>query len=460
MKILFKGGTIVRDDKSIKADLLVEDEKIIEISKRIKTKADKVVDVKDKLLFPGFIDAHTHLDLHVAGTVTADNFDTGTKAAVIGGTTTVIDFGTQYHGESLKEALKNWEDKASTGTHCDYSFHMSISDWNENVKAEIQDMIDAGITSFKLYLTYPDMMLSDHDMYEVIKALWEKKCFAGVHCENAGVIDALREYELKMHNTQPKFHYLTRPDSAEAEAVNRLLFISKEANAPVMVVHTTCIKALDEIRKARKKGQMVFCETCPQYLILDHRKLDNEDFDEASKFVCAPPLRNTEDKEELWKAIKNGEVDIISTDHCSFDLEQRRMGKDDFTKIPGGLAGIEHRGMLIFSEGVSKGRITKEKMAEVLSYNPSKLFGISDRKGRLDKGMDADIVVINPKKERTISVSNSHYNIDYSCYEGIKLQGIIDEVYLRGTLVAKDNELIESNKGTFLKRNLMDYDNR
>ena len=456
MKILFKNGTIVSDLKSIVADMLVEDDKIIKIDKDIIDSEAKVIDVKNKLLFPGFIDGHTHLELHVAGTVTADDFNTGTKAAIIGGTTTIVDFGTQYHGETLKKAKENWDKKASRGTSCDYSYHMSISDWNKDVKNEIQDMIDMGITSFKLYLTYPDMMLSDHDMYEVIKALWKKNCFAGVHCENAGVIDALREEKIAKNEMMPKSHYQTRPKEAEAEAVNRLMFIAKEAKAPVMVVHTTCKEALDEIRQARKRGQIVFCETCPQYLVLDHTKLDNEAFDEASKFVCAPPLREKVDREELWRAISQDEVDIISTDHCSFNMKQRQMGENDFTKIPGGLAGIEHRGIIIYSEGVKSGKITKEQMCKVLSTNPAKLFGMYKTKGSLEVGKDADIVVIDPDKEYSISVDNSHYNIDYSCYEGLKVQGMIDEVYLRGKLVVKDNECILENTGKFIKRDLME----
>lgn len=456
MKILFKNGTIVSDLKSIVSDMLIEDDKIIKIDKNIVDSEAKVIDVKNKLLFPGFIDGHTHLELHVAGTVTADDFYTGTKAAIIGGTTTIVDFGTQYHGETLKKAKENWDKKALRGTSCDYSYHMSISDWNKDVKNEIQDMIDMGITSFKLYLTYPDMMLSDHDMYEVIKALWEKNCFAGVHCENAGVIDALREEKIARDEMMPKSHYQTRPKEAEAEAVNRLMFIAKEAKAPVMVVHTTCKEALDEIRQARKRGQIVFCETCPQYLVLDHTKLDNDIFDEASKFVCAPPLRDKIDREELWKAISQDEVDIISTDHCSFNMKQRQMGENDFTKIPGGLAGIEHRGIIIYSEGVKSGRITKEQMCKVLSTNPAKLFGMYKNKGSLEAGKDADIVVIDPDKEYSISVNNSHYNIDYSCYEGLKVQGMIDEVYLRGKLVVKNNECILENTGKFIKRDLME----
>lgn len=453
MKKLLKGGLVVSSNDAKIMDILIDNDKIIKVSENIEDDEAEIIDVKGKEIYPGFIDAHTHLDLHVAGTVTADDFKSGTRAAVIGGTTLVIDYATQYHGETLKEALKNWDDKASVGCSCDYSYHMSISDWNDDVKDEIDDMIDAGITSFKLYLTYPDMMLDDHDMYQVMKALAKKNCFAGVHCENAGVIDALRERSEKSgHIAEVSEHYKTRPATAEAEAVHRLMFIADVAHAPVMVVHTSCEEALNEIRNARANGQIVFCETCPQYLALDSSKLDNPDFNEASKYICAPALRTKHDQEVLWKAIADGEVNIISTDHCSFDMSQRKMGEGDFRKIPGGLAGIEHRGVILYSEGVSKGRISREKFCEVMSENPSKLYGVYGTKGIIKEGADADLVIIDPNQKYNISVSNSHYNIDYSEFEGMEINCKIDSVYLRGNKVVENNECIMEDTGKFVKR--------
>ncbi|MDO4478276.1 MAG: dihydropyrimidinase [Lachnospiraceae bacterium] len=451
MKILLKNGTIVSGSESSVADLLIEDEKIVKVQENVTDEADQVIDMTGKMLFPGFIDGHTHMGLHVAGTVTADDFTTGTAAAVAGGTTTLVDFGTQYHGESLKEAEKNWFDKAGDGNSCDYGFHMSISEWTPSVKDEVDDMMADGLTTFKLYMTYPDMMLNDGEIYEVMQKLNEVGSFAGVHCENAPVIDALIRANKAAGNLGPAAHPASRPDTMEAEAVHRLMVIAKEAKAPVMVVHTTNAKALNEIKKAREEGVEAYCETCPQYLILDKSSYELPDF-EGAKYICAPPLRTKDDQEALWAAIRDGDVDIISTDHCSFTWEQRLMGKDDYTKIPGGLPGVEFRGNLIWSEGVAKGRISAECACRVLAENPAKLFGLYPKKGVLAPGSDADIVVIDPQKEKTITAEGQVTNVDYSVYEGLKLQGCIDQVYLRGNLCVEDSKLIKRGLGQFIKR--------
>lgn len=455
MKKVIRGGTVVSGSGSFSADVLIDGEKIIAIGNKQTINAliddtTQIIDASGKLLFPGFIDAHTHLDLHVAGTVTADNFDTGTKAAIKGGTTTIIDFGTQYQGETLAQGLANWHKKADNNCSCDYSFHMSISEWNKHISKEIQDIMDEGITSFKLYMTY-DIMVNDKTIYEILQRLKEVGGITGVHCENDGIIAALKEQALKSSPKDVSNHYKTRPDDAEAEAVNRLLAIANVVDIPVIVVHLTCKKAYDVIMQARAHGQKVYAETCPQYLLLDSTKY-NLSYDEAKKFVCAPPLRTKMDQECLWQALTKEDIQTVSTDHCSFTTKQKDLGKNDFTKIPGGVPGIENRGLLIYSFGVHDRRISKETMCKVLSENPAKLYGLYPRKGIIAPGSDADIVILDPNASQTITAKNLAQNVDYTPYEGMHIFGKIDLVLLRGHAVVKCNKLLQEKIGKFIKR--------
>lgn len=452
MKYLLKNGTLVSGERTEKQDILIEGEKIVKIAPHIEEEGAEEINVEGKLLFPGFIDGHTHFDLEVAGTVTADDFETGTKAAILGGTTFVIDFASQDKGgHTLKEGLDKWHKKADGKCSCDYSFHMSIVEWNEKTEKEVQDMIEEGITSFKLYMTYPAMMVEDRDLYKILKKLNECGCFAGVHCENAGVIDALIEEAKKEGRLGPENHPLVRPDTMEAEAVHRLLVIAKEAGAPVMIVHLTNKKAYEEILKAREKGQTVFAETCPQYLLLDDSAYSKPDFGGAV-YVCAPPLRKKEDQDCLWEALAKGEIQTVATDQCSFTLEQKAMGKDDFTKIPGGLPGVQTRGTLLYTYGVREGKITVEQMCRLLSENPAKLYGVYPRKGALLEGSDGDIVVFDPEKESVISAKTHGYNTDNNPFEGFAIHGDIDKVFLRGTLVVENGEVIKEKAGTYIRR--------
>lgn len=452
MKYLLKNGTLVSGERTEKKDILIEGEKIVKIAPHIEEEGAEEINVEGKLLFPGFIDGHTHFDLEVAGTVTADDFETGTKAAILGGTTLVIDFASQDKGgHTLKEGLDKWHKKADGKCSCDYSFHMSIVEWNEETEKEIQDMIEEGITSFKLYMTYPAMMVEDRDLYKILKKLNECGCFAGVHCENAGVIDALIEEAKKEGRLGPENHPLVRPDTMEAEAVHRLLVIAKEAGAPVMIVHLTNKKAYEEIVKARENGQIVFAETCPQYLLLDDSAYSKSDFGGAV-YVCAPPLRKKEDQNCLWKALAKGEIQTVATDQCSFTLEQKAMGKDDFTKIPGGLPGVQTRGTLLYTYGVREGKITVEQMCRLLSENPAKLYGVYPKKGALLEGSDGDIVVFDPEKESVISAKTHAYNTDNNPFEGYSLHGDIDKVFLRGNLVVKDGAVVKEKTGKYMKR--------
>jgi len=452
MKTLLKGGIVVSGTSSEYKDVLIEGEKIIKVEAGIADPDAEIVDVSGKLLFPGFIDAHTHFDLAVAGTVTADDFESGSISAICGGTTMVIDHASQDKGSTLAAGLKHWHDMADNKCSCDYSFHMSITEWNEETRAEIKDMIDAGVTSFKLYMTYPAMVPGDDGvLYDIIKELNKYGCFAGVHCENAGIIDALIREAKARGEMAPSSHPRVRPAEMEAEAVHRLLVITQTADAPIMIVHTTNALALAEIEEGRRRGQTVYCETCPQYLLLDDSCYEGA-FDESSKYICAPPIRKVADQDALWTGIANGSVNTVATDHCSFTLKQKHMGDQDFTKIPGGVPGVEARGVILYTYGVGTGRITKEEMCAVLSENVAKLYDCYPQRGVILPGSDADIVVLDPEKEGIISADTQHSAAGYSPYEGMKLKGMIDKVYMRGTKVVEDNQLLIAKAGKYIVR--------
>ena len=452
MKRLFKGGTIVGAGASQQADLLVCNDKIVLIGKDLASSDAEVVDVRGRLLFPGFIDAHTHFDLDVCNTTTADDFETGSAAAVCGGTTMVIDFACPNKGETLGYGLSLWHKKAGGRTSCDYGFHMTIDDWNEGIRAEIPQMFEAGISSFKMYMTYPAMMIGDQDLFSALLELKKYGGIAGVHCENAGVIDALIAQHKKDGRLAPASHPECRPNPLEAEAVAHLLRIAEVADVPVVIVHLSTREALHEVFAARERGQKVYVETCPHYLILDDSRYRQDDFDAAAGYICAPPLRTKPDQDALWKALANGTVQTISTDHCSFTREQKRAGSDDFTKIPGGLPGVESRGLLLYTYGVAAGRITKEQMCALLAENPARLYGAYPRKGVLAVGSDADIVVLDPNAEGIFSAAQEHSAAGYTPYEGMARRGAIERVYLRGQLVVKDGELVAKNAGQYIAR--------
>lgn len=450
MGILFKGGRVVSSSGTVAADVRVEEKKIIEVGENLPLNGENIIDVEGKLLFPGFIDGHTHFDLHVAGTVTADDFYTGTKAAVKGGTTTIVDFATQYPGETLMEGLENWHKKADGKCSCDYGFHMSVTDWKPEISRELLRMMEEGVTSFKLYMTY-DTQVDDKTIYEILKRLKEIGGIAGVHCENSGVIAALQEEAVRAGKMGVASHPRTRPAEAEAEAVQRLLRLAQIAQAPVLVVHLTCEEGLKEILAARERGQQVYAETCPQYLLMNKELYELPGF-EGAKYVIAPPLRSREDEDALWKALKEGQIQIISTDHCSFTTKQKELGLEDFRKIPGGMPGVETRGILLYSEGVGKGRITEGQMCRLLAENPAKLFGMYPRKGVIAPGSDADIVVIDPSASEVIRAKEQIQNVDYAPFEGLSVQGGISQVYLRGEKVVENGKVIRERTGQYIAR--------
>ena len=449
-KVLLKGGTVVSPKGLKKADVLISGEKIVAVGRRLSTDGE-VVDVGGKLLFPGFIDAHTHFDLEVSDTVTADDFASGTASAIAGGVTTIVDFATQNKGERLSDALNNWHVKAFAKSTCDYAFHMAISDWREDVKCELEAMFEQGVTSFKVYMIYDAMELSDREIYELMVELKKFGGIVGCHCENSGIIGKLREEAVARGELSPENHPKTRPDYTEAEAVRRFLTIAKAADAPVIVVHLSTAQGFEEIERARRQGVKVYAETCPQYLLLDD-SVYAKPFDEAAKYICSPPLRKSEDRKVLWQALKDESIQTVSTDHCSFTVEQKRAGAEDFTKIPNGMPGVETRAILMYTYGVKKKRISIGQMCAYLCENPAKLYGMYPKKGAIKVGSDADIVVFDPRAEGTITASSCRSACGYNPFEGVRTQGRVERVYLRGQTVFSNGEILLKNSGRYITR--------
>lgn len=452
MKRILKGGTLVGGSGSIVADVMIDGEKIQAVGQNLSADGAEIVDVSGKILFPGFIDAHTHFDLDVCNTTTADDFYTGSRSALRGGTTTIVDFACPNKGESLQYGLDLWHKKAAGKSACDYGFHMTIDDWNEEIRAELPDMIKAGITSFKMYMTYPAMMIGDGDMYRAMLELKKLGAITGVHCENSGIIDALTAERKAAGEMGPSSHPLARPAQLEAEAISHLLRMAELAQAPVIIVHLSTAEGLKEVAAARERGQTVYVETCPHYLLLDEALYANPEYSAAARYVCAPPLRGAADRAALVGALKKGDVQTIATDHCSFTLAQKDAGIGDFTKIPGGLPGVETRGVLIYSELVASKTLTQEQMVQMLCENPAKLYGMWPRKGVLAPGSDADIVVFDPDSHDVIRAEDLIANVDYTPYEGYRTTGRIDAVYLRGSLAVEKGKVLAGSDGTYIHR--------
>ncbi len=447
---ILKNGTLVTPEGLKCADLSMDNGKITEIGQNLNVSAnDTVVDVSGCIVFPGFIDGHTHLDLNNGATDTADNFQTGTLGAVCGGTTTIIDFATQDKDNTLLHALNVWKGMAEGVSSCNYAFHMAITDWNERTKAEIPLMQQEGVTSFKAYFAYDALKVTDYELLEILEALKPINGIIGVHCENGPVVNELQKRELQKGNFGPEAHPVSRPAEVEAEAIDRLCWLGKMADAPVHVVHLSTKLGLEEIRKARQRGQTVYAETCPQYLLFDDSVYSLPNF-EGAKFVISPPLRKQEDILALREAMINGEIDTVSTDHCSFNFEtQKKMGLHDFTKIPNGGPGVEHRPTVMLT--AFKDVLSYEDMARLMSENPAKLFHMYPRKGALQVGSDADITVWDPNKEWVISASNQHQNVDYTPFEGFKASGQVKYVYVGGNLAVQDGEPTGIVVGQFVR---------
>ena len=460
MRIIIKNGKIINADQTMSADILIEGDKIIRINKDITPgNNDIVIDAKGYYIFPGGIDPHVHLNLPTIAGYSSDDFYSGSKAALFGGTTSLIDFVTPNKDESLMDALKKRKQEAS---NCliDHSFHVSPVKWDENTAAEIQSCISEGIASFKVYMAYKDSIgLNDDDLLKVMEAVGKAGGIVAIHCEMGDEIETLRNQFFNEGKTTPKYHPLSRPAQTEADAVKKAIELAKIAECPIYIVHVSTALSLKHIRKAQSDGQTVFTETCPQYLLLDDSVYDQE-FEKAAAFVLSPPLRKKEDQEALWQAITDGTVQSIGTDHCPFMMDQKREGENDFRKIANGAGGIEHKLSLLFTYGVLQNKISLNRFVELTSANPAKIFGLYPQKGILQPDSDADIVIWNPKHEETISVKTHHQNCDTNIYEGIIVKGKAEVVISKGKIVMQEIKLIvDQPNGNFLKRNKSNLNN-
>jgi len=457
MKTLIKNGHIVTAVDSYVADILIDGPTVALIGRdlaKIAGDLDKTIDASGKLVIPGGIDPHTHMDLPFGGTSSSDDFETGTRAAAFGGTTTIIDFAVQYRGQSLNQALDVWFAKAEGKATIDYGFHLIVTDLPDERLPELKSVIDQGIPSFKLFMAYPGVFLvDDGTIFKAMSVAGERGGLICMHAENGVVIDVLVKRALAEGRTAPKYHALTRPTRAEAEGVHRAIAIAEMANSPVYIVHLSCDDALKEVQAARDLGLPAYAETCPQYLFLDHSYYEKEGF-EGAKYVMTPPLRDKANQEQLWKGLRGNDLQVISTDHCPFCFkEQKELGRDDFSKIPNGGPGVEHRMSLIFDGGVVQKRIGLNRFVELTSTAAAKIFGLFPRKGTIAVGSDADIVIFDPNRDQTISAKTHHMRVDYSAYEGRTVRGVTETVLSRGVVVVENGTFKgKAGGGQFLKR--------
>lgn len=453
MSVLIKHGRIITAIDDYKGDIFVEGETIRAIGENLLMKADLEIDATGMLIFPGGIDPHVHLDMPFMGTYSSDNYETGTKAALYGGTTTVIDFILQKQGHSLRSALEEWQQRAGGNAVGDYSFHMAVTDFNDQTQKEIKNLIvQEGITSFKTFMAYKGaLMIDDRQMTGLMNEVKAQGGIVTTHATNGDMID----YLVAKHRTEgklsPVYHYLSQPEITEAEASARFTDMAFYTGCPAYIVHMTCEGALNAVRNATKRNQKVFVETCIQYLLLNASLYENNF--EGAKWVMSPPLREKKDQATLWAGINQGLVEVVGTDHCPFMWEQKKMGQDDFSKIPNGHPAIEHRMELLFTEGVQKGKISLNKFVAVTSTNAAKIFGMFPRKGTIAIGSDADIIIFNPSQSSNITAATHHMNVDYSAYEGWPLTGKCITVLLRGQVAIDKNKcLINRGYGMFIKR--------
>jgi dihydropyrimidinase len=459
MSILIKNGRIITAVDDYMGDVFIENETITHIGKSLDMEADEILDASGKYLFPGGLDPHTHLDMPFGGTVSADDFETGTRAAAHGGTTTLVDFAIQTKGQSTLEALDTWHAKAEGKTAIDYGFHMIITDLEDDRVHEMKMLADEGVTSYKLFMAYPGVLyVDDGTIYRAMRKAGENGTVVCMHAENGIVIDEIVKRALAEGKTEPKYHALTRPTRMEAEGVHRAISIAEVANVPVYIVHLSSSDALEQVMLARNRGVHAFAETCPQYLFLDHSYYEQEGF-EGAKYVMTPALREKWNQDELWKGLKFGDLQSISTDHCPFCFkDQKTLGIDDFSKIPNGGPGVENRMSLVFNGGVNSGRISLNKFVELTSTAAAKTFGLFPKKGTIAVSSDADIVIFDPNRKETISVDNScthHMRVDYNAYEGFEVTGFTETVLSRGKIIIKDCEYMgKKGDGQFLKRGL------
>ncbi|HEX3702643.1 MAG TPA: dihydropyrimidinase [Vicinamibacterales bacterium] len=456
MKTLIKHGTIVTAVDQYRGDVLVDGETIALIGTALDIPAenvDTVVDATGKYVLPGGIDVHTHLDMPFGGATSADDFESGTMAAAYGGTTSIVDFAIQYKGQTLHHAWETWMKKAEGKAVIDYGFHMIMTDLNAGTEAEMDALVRQGITSFKLFMAYRGVfMLDDGSIFKALLRTGTNGGMICMHAENGDVIDVLVQRALAEGKTAPKYHALTRPARAEAEATHRAIALAEIADVPIYIVHLSSAEALEMVTEARDRGLPAFAETCPQYLFLSYDDYEEPEFGGA-KYVMSPPLRDRAKQAQLWRGLAFNDLQCVSTDHCPFCLKEKRLGEGDFSKIPNGAPGIETRMSLVYDGGVKAGRISLNRFVELTSTSPAKIFGLFPRKGTIAPGSDGDIVVFDPNRTITLSAKTLHMNVDYNPYEGRQVTGATDTVLSRGRLVIRDGAFVgRAGRGSFLKR--------
>src|SRR5665213_816191 len=465
MKTLISGGTVINASGPFAADVFIDGDVIVGLvapdssaSHSWRENADRVLDASGQYVLPGAIDGHTHMEMPFGGTQSSDTFETGTRAAAFGGTTTVIDFAIQSKGKSLREGLDAWHAKAEGNCAVDYGFHMIVSDVNEASLKEMDLVVDEGLSSFKLFMAYPGVFYStDGEITQAMQQASSNGATIMMHAENGIAIDVLVAQALGRGERDPRYHAVTRSAFLEGEATHRAIQLARVTGAPLYVVHLSATEALDEVMVARDRGQSVFAETCPQYLFLSDEDLGREGF-EGAKFVCSPPLRPKSYQNELWRGLRTDDLSIVSTDHCPFCFkEQKELGGGAVSKIPNGMPGVEHRMDLIF-QGVHRGEISLERWVDVTSTTPARMFGLFPRKGVIAPGSDADIVLYDPAGTHVFSAATHHMAVDYSAYEGMEATGRVKTVLSRGVVAIEDNAYVgRPGAGKFLERALNGY---
>ena len=454
MTTLIKNARIITATDDYVADILIDGETIKTIGKNLAIQADKTIDATGKLVIPGAIDPHVHMQLPFGGTVSSDDFESGTRAAAFGGTTTIIDFAIQYKGKTFQQTIDDWHAKAAGKCAIDFSYHLAITEYEAKHKQEFQKIVDQGITTFKLFLAYPGVfMVDDQTMFRVMQSAGEVGGMTLVHAENGIAITEMIDNLVAAGKLEPKYHAQSRPPVMQADGVARACRVAEVAHAPVFIVHVSCEAAMIELQRSRDAGNPAFGETCTQYLFLDESYYDKPNF-EGAKYVFTPPLVGKENIEPLWKGLKLGYLQEVSTDHCPFYFKgQKELGRESFTKIPNGGPGVEDRLSMVYQGGVIQRGFSLNKWVDLTSTASAKLFGMFPKKGTIAVGSDADIVIFDPKKERTISAKTHHMNCDYSLFEGYKIKGEPQTVLSRGKTIIENNQYLgQPTDGQFLKR--------
>jgi len=453
--ILIRNGTVATARETTPADILIEGERIQQVRPGIPADgAGRVIDATGLYVIPGGIDAHTHLDMPFGGTTSADDFETGTRAAAFGGTTTIVDFAIQARGTRMREALDTWWRKAEGRACTDFGLHMIVTDLGHAGLEDMDDMVREGVSSFKLFMAYPNvLMVDDATIFKALSQTAKNGALICMHAENGSVIDVIIARALAEGKTAPIYHALTRPPRAEAEAVHRAIAMAEIAGAPVYIVHLSSEDALNEVREARDRGVPAFAETCPQYLLLSIEELERPNFDGA-KYVFTPPLRPKNHQPKLWDGLKHDHLQVVSTDHCPFCFaDQKILGKDDFTKIPNGGPGIENRLQLIYHYGVNQGQLSLNRFVELTSTAPARIFGMYPRKGEIAPGSDADLVLWDPAADHLITAATHHMRVDYSMFEGFRVRGNARTVLSRGEVIVDEGRFLgKPGRGRYLRR--------